>query len=108
LFLGVIAAVLLGVNSVKRIMAFKATSQKVSQSETRLEKLRDENEKLKRELEYKKSKEFEEAEIRNKLGLAKPNEAIVVIPQESDNQEVIGNVRDVPNWRKWWRLFFRG
>lgn len=106
LFIGIIAAVLLAVNSFKRILAFKDTSRRVEESEARLDSLKKENEKLKQELQYKLSDEYKEAEIRNKLGLAKPNETIFVIPDEGGKDENGDNKRELPNWKKWWRLFF--
>lgn len=75
--------------------------------EARLEKLKQENDVLKRELEYKKSQRFAEEEIRNKLGMAKEGEEVFVVPQEEDNnkQETV-NKKQLPNWRKWQVLIF--
>src|SRR3990167_8811428 len=86
LFMAMLIGVILAVNSAKRIHSFAQTSQKVQEAEDRLEKLRKENESLKNELKYKESNEFAEKEIRDKLGLVKEGEAIVVIPQESSGQ----------------------
>lgn len=88
-------------------MTFRETSLKVKESEERLEELKRENETLKEELEYKTSDEFAEEEIRNKLGLAKEGETIVVLPKEGVNkkQEAKGE-KQKANWQKWWELFF--
>lgn len=101
-------SLLLAISSVRRILTFRTTSQKVSQAEARLEQLRKENEVLKSELEYKKSDEFAESEIRNKLGLAKKDEAIVVVPKKDDDSQSTIDDRQskVPNYIKWWNLFF--
>lgn len=106
LVFGVLAAILLIFNSVKKIMFFRNNAQQIKEAETRLFSLKKENEQLKSELEYKKSNDFAEEEIRNKLGLAKQNEAIVVLPKEEakETDKDLSNV--TPNWRKWWRLFF--
>ena len=107
LFMAMLVGVILAVNSAKRIHSFSQTSQKVQEAEDRLEKLRKENEALKNELKYKESGEFAEKEIRDKLGLAKEGETIVVIPQESNGQSQESNGQDAkPNWQKWRDLFF--
>jgi len=107
LFLGVLISIILVVNSTKRILTFRATSMKVTEAQTRLEQLRRENEALKKELEYKKSDEFAEGEIRNKLGLIKEGETVVIIPKEEDQQVTTDNGQlTKPNWEKWRDLFF--
>lgn len=108
LFMAMLVGVILAVNSAKRIHSFSQTAQKVQEAEDRLEKLRKENEALKNELKYKESSEFAEREIRNKLGLVREGEAIVVIPQELDEKaQEYGKEDTRPNWQKWRDLFFK-
>ena len=106
LIFAVLFAVFLVVNSTRRIVTFKGTSEKVSEAGEKLESLRSENEQLKQELTYKKSEEFKEAEIRNKLGLVREGEALVIIPKEENQQPATRNQQLVPNWQKWRELFF--
>jgi len=109
LFLAVLVSLLLVINSTKRILSLNTTSQEVTEAGSRLEKLKEENESLKQELEYKKSEQFAEQEIRNKLGLAKKGEAVVVLPKrDSEQSSVLSGKLDKPNWEKWWNLFFGG
>lgn len=98
------------VSGTRRLLTFRTTAAKVEESEKRLVKLREENEQLRRELEYKKSPEFVEREIREKLGLVKKGEAIVVLPQDDSSQSTVdgGQSTQVPNYIKWWKLFFGG
>lgn len=109
LILAIIVSVILVVNGTKRIMTFRSNSQKVEEAATKLERLRSENEALKKELDYKKSQEFAESEIRNKLGLAKEGETVVIVPKDDrDKQQVISNKKDEKaNWQKW-RDLLRG
>ena len=109
LFMAMLIGVILAVNSAKRIHSFSQTSQKVQESEDRLEKLRKENEALKNELKYKESGEFAEKEIRDKLGLVKEGEAIVVLPRDDSSQSTVHSAQsnEVSNWQKWRDLFFR-
>ena len=105
--MAMLIGVILAVNSAKRIHSFSQTSQKVQEAEDRLLELRKENEALKNELKYKESNEFAEKEIRDKLGLVKEGEAIVVLPKESgDQQQESSDKQTKPNWQKWRDLFF--
>jgi cell division protein FtsB len=108
LLLAVLITILFIVNSTKRILSLRGTSQKVEDAERKLESLKTENEDLKKEFEYKKSSRFTEGEIRNKLGLAKEGETIVVVPKEEDERQMTNdeNREEIPNWEKWRDLFF--
>ena len=60
---------------------------------------------------FDKSQDFIEQQARDKLGLAKEGETIVIIPEEKINQ-VLGMAKQVveprlPNWQGWLRLFWR-
>lgn len=108
LFLFFLASILLIVNGVRRLLTFKTTSERVKEAEESLVRLKRENEDLKRELEYKKGQEFSEKEIRDKLGLAKPGEAVVVLPKNDSSQSTVDSEQsiEIPNYTKWWKLFF--
>jgi cell division protein FtsB len=102
-----IFAIFLGVNSARKIMSFHGTSQKVEEAEQKLGRLRKEHEALQKELEFKKSAEFKEMEIRNKLGLVKEGETVVIVPREGDERQTTNDERqEQPNWVKWKILFF--
>lgn len=80
----------------------KAETVKEAQ-EKRLEEER-RNKELRKELEFTQSKEFIEEKAREKLGLVKPGETVVIIPPLEATQSAI--LEALPNWKKWWRLFF--
>ncbi len=69
-----------------------------------------ENKKLKDKLSEAESPEFIEQEARNKLGLAKFGETIVIIPDEKLKQvlEASNSAKEVrlPNWQGWLKVFF--
>lgn len=109
LFFAVLVSILLIVNGTKRILSFRGTAQRVEEAQTRLDSLKAENEALKAEYEYKKSEGFTEEEIRNKLGLAKKGETIVVVPKEEESKvPETSDQRPENNLQKWWELFFGG
>ncbi|MBI4079035.1 MAG: septum formation initiator family protein [Candidatus Levybacteria bacterium] len=47
---------------------------------------------------------FIEEQARNNLLLTKENEVIVILPTGVLGEKK--NLLEVPNWRKWWKLFF--
>ncbi|OGD97818.1 hypothetical protein A3A49_01540 [Candidatus Curtissbacteria bacterium RIFCSPLOWO2_01_FULL_38_11b] len=104
----ILIAFVLGVNSARKILSFRGTSEKVSQAEQRLEDLKRENEALKNDLEYKKSNEFKEMEIRNRLGLVKEGETVVIVPKDDDERLTTNDESSLKksNWEKWKELFF--
>ena len=109
LLLAFLVGIILVVNSTKRLLNFRLTASKVTEEEVRLKKLQEENEALQRDLEYKRSQEFTEGEIRNKLGLVKEGETVIILPKEQDRDQLPETSRvKKPNWWKWWDLFFGG
>lgn len=106
LVLVVIIALFLAYNSFNKIKDFRLTTETVEGKQAYLESLKKQNAELERELEYKESSQFAELEIRNKLGLAKPGEVVVVVPKEDTNDKVQESTNTKPNWQKWKELLF--
>lgn len=75
-----------------------------------LQRLEAQNKSLQSELEYAQSPEFIEQEARNRLGLGKEGEIVVLMPndkfQMSNEKTEEKAIEYLPNWKKWWRLFF--
>lgn len=83
----------------------------IRKSQLKLEELRVKNEELKKQLEYVKSETFLEKEAREKLGLAKPGETVLILPENLEealgiNPPSISENQRLSNWERWWRLFF--
>lgn len=66
------------------------------------------NEELKRELSEAQTPEYIEKVAREKLGLVKEGETIILMPPRKDSGQANIPAPDesAPNWKKWWRLFF--
>lgn len=64
------------------------------------------NQFLKEHLFYVKTDQFVEEEARDKLGMSRPGEYIVIAPTANPlNQEKI-EIDNKPNWQQWLELFF--
>lgn len=110
--LGLIALVILVIayNLMTQIMEATKSGERLSQAADAVFRLEARNRQLKEKLLQIQSPEFIEEEIRDKLGLAKPGETVVVIPEEK-LKSVLGAsssaVVRLPNWLGWLKVFFR-
>lgn len=76
--------------------------------ETDLKKAQEENDRLKAELEYKSSGYFIEKEARERLGLAKPGETVVITPTPTPKPEgEKSEFADLSIQELWWKVFFK-
>lgn len=96
------------IKSVKRINEGQNIIEK---NKVRLEKINEENEKLKAQVNTIQSDEYMEKQLRDKLGLAKEGEIVIVMPEAEivkklspviPEEEVI---KPKTNWQKWMELF---
>ncbi len=72
-----------------------------------LVRLQKEQENLQNKLKLAQTPEFIEKEARERLNLAKVGETIILV--ESDETQAQIKEKEtmiVPNWKKWWNLFF--
>lgn len=89
--------------------ALKSGERLSSQAEV-VYQLEAKNRQLKKKLSEVQSPQFIEEQARNKLGLGKAGETIVIIPEEKLKQ-VLGTSQSaevrLPNWLGWWKVFFK-
>lgn len=90
--------------------ALKSGDRLSSEAET-LYQLEAKNRQLKKKLEEIKSPDFVEQQARNKLGLGKPGETVIIIPQEAIEEVLATSSAQeenrLPNPLGWWRVFFK-
>ena len=107
--------VLIVILSLSVFKSFGRTAQIKAQIEAekaKLAKIQAENNKLQEELVQTQNPNFIEKEVRNKLGLGKQGEAIVVLPDAdilrnlAPKKVVEVDTLPDPNWKKWEKLFF--
>ncbi len=80
----------------------------VTDRQRELEAVQAENQRLKAAVAFADTPEFVEQEARNKLGLVKEGETVVLIgsPAASVSIHSLSEGSNKPNWRLWWELFF--
>lgn len=79
--------------------------ERIKQAEADVRKQEAENQDLKKRLAEVQSPEFVEKEAREKLGLGKEGETIVVMPDNANPKSQISNPNNEANWRRWWKVY---
>lgn len=105
----IVIGVSLIVNLTRDILRLLKAGERIKVAENKLEQVEEERNLLLEKKEYYASEEFIEETARDKLNMARPGETIVILPPNL--AEVVGRkekepVRELPNWQKWWDLFF--
>ena len=84
------------------------TRERFDKAEAEVAKLEVEKRALEQSLEEENGGLITEHAIRDKLGLAKPGEIVVILPEDIGetfiNTETV-NDQDIPNWKKWIKVF---
>lgn len=110
LIIAVSVAIFIAYNLLSQILQAVKSSERLSSEAEDLFKLEAKNKQLKSKLSQIRSPEFIEKEARNKLGLAKPGETVIIIPDEKIKailQASSSAQIRLPNPLGWWRLFFK-
>ena len=104
--------VLLLASTVKNIEKVSGIKSAVQKEKEKVEKMKEDNLKLEAQIAQTQGSDFIDKEIRDKLGLVKEGEAIVVLPDADILRKLAPQMpmeEDTlpdPNWKKWEKLFF--
>ena len=102
----------LSISLIRNIIKISQAGKRIDEAEARVESLKEENLKLQQRLDDVLSESYIEKELRDKLGLAKEGETILVLPEEDIVKSLAPETVEEPealpehNWKKWVRLFF--
>lgn len=89
----------------------KKAETKITEAQGRVENLKQENNELEKRIEEMATNEFIEKQLRDKLGLVKEGEIVVVLPEPevlrklAPQRETEPETLPDPNWKKWMKLF---
>ena len=96
----------------RNILRGRRAFERIRVAEERVEKLDQENQDFNEKIEFLRSDEYTESQFRDKLGLAKEGEIVVVLPYDEilrklapkrvEEEQTLPD----PNWKKWYKLFF--
>ncbi len=110
LIIVILVVLILSYNILAQTFNTLKSESRLAEATNELNRLQRQNQELKKRLTEVKSPEFIEQQARDKLGLAKSGETVVIIP-DKEIEKVLGvntEVEEVklPNWQGWLRLFF--
>jgi len=111
-FLYLFLAIFLCFSLTRNILRMFSTQSRLDNAKNRLSDLKMEKASLMKDLQKMESPLYVEAQIRNKLGLAKENEIILVFPEDDlvrrlSSRTSSSSFYDLPdpNWKIWLDLF---
>jgi len=103
---------ILALSVLKNISRDAQISSQIQAEKAKLAKIQADNNKLIQEVAQTQNPNFIEKEVRDKLGLGKTGEAMVVLPDEDTLRKLapqmpveVDTLPD-PNWVRWEKLFF--
>jgi len=109
---GVAMLVLVSIALSKEVVRRYAVNREINQLKKDVEDLEKRNAELSDLIQYVNTEDFQEKEARTKLGMAKPGEKVVVIPDVPEQQPEEGtintpaNLEEMSNPQRWWNYFF--
>lgn len=104
--------ILLSISLLKSINNITSGTQKVKDAEIKVKDLEKQNAELEIKVETVQTQDFIEKQARDKLGLAKPGETVVVLPDPeilrklAPERSTEETALPDPNWKKWMKIFF--
>jgi|SRR3989344_2574317 len=106
----ILLVLLIAYNLLRQITDALKSGERLSSAADVVYKLEAKNRQLKKKLIQIQSPEFIEQQARNKLGLGKPGETTVIIPDDK-LKLILGTSQSaqirLPNWLGWWKIFFK-
>jgi len=102
----------LSISLIRNIIKISQAGKVVGEASLRVEILKEENLKLQERLSEVQGEAYVEKELRDKLGLAKEGETVLVLPEEDIVRSLAPKLTEEeetlpdPNWKKWLKLFF--
>ncbi len=107
--LGIIALMIISI--VRNIGRVASIRKEVEKEKQKLEKIEAENKRIEEEIAKAQAPEFIEKQVRDKLGLVKEGETVVVLPDEEALKKLAPKIETQedylpdPIWKKWLKLF---
>jgi len=98
------------VSLLQQILSLWRAEERIRIAQRKVEEAKEKNEELVERLKYVQSEEFIEKEVRDKLGMGKGGETVVIVPKDLIEKEIKKAQKEepekVPNWRLWKEAFW--
>ncbi len=105
-----IIMVILVVSLVRGVEEIRRARERVKKAEERVLKLKSEEKELEERLSLVEGKEYVEKQLREKLGMGKEGEIVVILPEKEIVKKFAPRIEEEntlpdPIWKKWAKLF---
>ncbi|TEU01888.1 hypothetical protein E3I18_02005 [Candidatus Woesebacteria bacterium] len=100
------------VSLIRNVLRVVESNKRIGKAQDQVEKLKKENEELEEKLAVTRSEGYIEKQLRDKLGLAKEGEIVIVLPDEKILETLAPSLEEEeetlpdPNWKKWLKIFY--
>lgn len=108
-----VVALLVAISITRSVVRIISAQKQVEDARQELAEEVKKQQSLERQLADMQGLQFKEKEARDKLGLAKPNEVVIIMPDEDVLRRLSPRVQKgepeelpSPNWERWLKLFF--
>ena len=107
--------IVIAIAAVRQTHHTNTIEQEIARLQAEADRITRNNALLNDRIAYFSSREFQEREAKEKLGLQKEGERIVMIrpsisQEASEEQSLLDSqpapIEDIPNYKKWWVIFF--
>ena len=111
-YLFLFLAVLFLISLVRNVFKISEAKKSIDEARARVEKLARENKELSEKLQSVQSDNYTEKQLRDKLGMAKEGETVVILPDAETVKKLAPKVEveegalPDPVWERWLRLFY--
>ena len=106
----VLIVIFLGTNLGKEFYRKYQIQKEIDSLKEDINSLEGNNYKLSQLIDYCETKEYKEAQARERFNLGKEGENLVIMiePDNSDDkiEKKVDDGKELPNYRKWWNYFF--
>lgn len=103
--------ILLSISVVRNVAKAREIRSEIAKEQAKVDKVKAENAALQKQIQETQNAAFIEKEVRDKLGLVKEGEAIVILPDEDTLKKLAPvtpteeNILPDPIWQRWLKLF---
>ena len=110
-YLLILGVIIVAISLVRNIIRAINIKDRIKAEEAKVEVLRKEKEELEKKVAEAESDAYIEKQLRDKLGLAKEGEIVLILPEDEILRKIAPVIQEEvdflpdPTWKKWLKLF---
>lgn len=110
-YLLILGVIIVAISLIRNILKAINIRNRIKEEEREVEVLKKEKEELEKKVAEAESDAYIEKQLRDKLGLAKEGEIVLILPEDEILRKIAPVVQEEedflpdPTWKKWFKLF---